>query len=42
MDGLWSVAQQEDSAAVGVNGVPTSNSIPNSGAVYIFDNSEGQ
>lgn len=32
----------EDSSAVGVNGVPTSNSIPNSGAVYIFDNSEGQ
>lgn len=32
----------EDSAAVGVNGVPTSNAIPNSGAVYIFDNAEGQ
>jgi len=32
----------EDSAAIGVNGVPTSNAIPNSGAVYIFDNSEGQ
>ena len=32
----------ENSAAIGVNGVPTSNSIPNSGAVYIFDNSEGQ
>jgi hypothetical protein len=32
----------EDSSAVGVNGVPTSNSIPDSGAVYIFDNSEGQ
>jgi hypothetical protein len=30
----------EDSAAVGVNGVPTSNTIPNSGAVYIFDTSE--
>jgi hypothetical protein len=30
----------EDSAAVGVNGVPTSNSIPNSGAVYVFENSE--
>lgn len=32
----------EDSSAVGVNGVPTSNPIPDSGAVYIFDNSEGQ
>lgn len=32
----------EDSAATGVNGVPTNNAIPNSGAVYIFDNSEGQ
>jgi hypothetical protein len=32
----------EDSAATGVNGVPTSNEIPNSGAVYVFDNSEGQ
>jgi hypothetical protein len=30
----------EDSEAVGVNGVPTSNSIPNSGAVYIFDSGE--
>lgn len=30
----------EDSAAVGVNGVPTSNTIPDSGAVYIFDNGE--
>jgi FG-GAP repeat len=35
-------APYEDSAAVGVNGVPTSNSIPDSGAVYVFDNSEGQ
>ena len=35
-------APYEDSASVGVNGVPTSNRIPNSGAVYIFDNSEGQ
>lgn len=33
-------APYEDSAAVGVNGVPTSNAIPNSGAVYVFDNSE--
>ena len=32
----------EDSAAIGVNGTPTNNAIPNSGAVYIFDNSEGQ
>lgn len=32
----------ESSAATGVNGVPTSNEIPNSGAVYVFDNSEGQ
>jgi type II secretory pathway component HofQ len=32
----------EDSAAIGVNGVPTSTKIPNSGAVYVFDNSEGQ
>jgi hypothetical protein len=32
----------EDSAAVGVNGVPTNNRIPDSGAVYVFDNSEGQ
>ena len=32
----------EDSAAVGVNGVPTSNRIPDSGAVYVFDNAEGQ
>jgi len=32
----------EDSEAVGVNGVPTNNPIPNSGAVYIFDNSEGE
>ncbi len=32
----------EDSAAIGVNGVPTSNRIPDSGAVYVFDNSEGQ
>ncbi|MGD8826924.1 MAG: hypothetical protein PVI24_18205, partial [Myxococcales bacterium] len=30
----------EDSAAVGVNGVPTSNAIPNSGAVYVFENNE--
>jgi hypothetical protein len=30
----------EDSQAVGVNGVPTSNSIPDSGAVYIFENDE--
>jgi hypothetical protein len=35
-------APYEDSAAVGVNGVPTSTKIPNSGAVYVFDNSEGQ
>ena len=32
----------EDSAAVGVNGVPTSNRIPDSGAAYVFDNAEGQ
>lgn len=32
----------EDTAAVGVNGVPTNNTIENSGAVYVFDNSEGQ
>jgi hypothetical protein len=32
----------ENSASVGVNGVPTGNTIPNSGAVYIFDNGEGQ
>jgi len=35
-------APYEDSASIGVNGVPTSNSIPDSGAVYIFDNAEGQ
>jgi hypothetical protein len=33
-------APYEDSAAIGVNGVPTSNAIPNSGAVYVFENSE--
>jgi hypothetical protein len=32
----------EDSEAVGVNGVPTNNPIPDSGAVYIFDNTEGE
>jgi hypothetical protein len=30
----------EDSPAAGVNGVPTGTPIPNSGAVYVFDNSE--
>jgi hypothetical protein len=30
----------EDSSATGVNGVPTNNPIPDSGAVYIFDDSE--
>ena len=35
-------APYEDSAATGVNGVPTGNTIPNSGAVYVFDNGEGQ
>jgi hypothetical protein len=32
----------EDSAAIGVNGVPTTSAIPDSGAVYVFENSEGQ
>jgi hypothetical protein len=35
-------APYEDSEAVGVNGVPTNNPIPDSGAVYIYDNSEGE
>lgn len=30
----------EDSPAVGVNGVPSGTPIPNSGAVYVFDNSD--
>jgi hypothetical protein len=32
----------EDSPGIGVNGTPSGAPIPNSGAVYIFDNSEGQ